>query len=202
MASSGKPTTCKDAIKRWEECNGGADASTATEVCLDFQWLPIERMDNSLSVLGRCEHLSLSTNMIEKIAGVGSLKCLRILSLGRNQIKSFAGLEILGDTLEELWISYNAIEKMKGVTALRNLRVLYMSNNLVREWNEFTRLQELPNLQDLVFSGNPITETLELEQWRVEVTRRLPNLAKLDGEPLVHTIAEEVVQAPKNETPS
>jgi dynein light chain 1 len=71
-------------------------------------------------------------------------------------------LESLGDTLEELWISYNAIEKMKGVTALRNLRVLYMSNNLLREWNELSRLQELPNLRDLVFAGNPITETLEV----------------------------------------
>jgi dynein light chain 1 len=36
--------------------------------------------------------LSLSTNMIEKIAGISSLKNLRILSLGRNYIKSLAGL--------------------------------------------------------------------------------------------------------------
>lgn len=93
---------------------------------------------------------------------MGSLKKLKILSLGRNQIKGFTGLETLGDTLEELWISYNAIEKLKGVNALRNLKVLYMSNNLVKEWSEFTRLQEMPNLQDLVFAGNPITEGLEV----------------------------------------
>lgn len=77
-------------------------------------------------------------------------------------IKGFAGLEALGDTLEELWISYNLIEKMKGINAMRNLRVLYMSNNLVREWTEFNKLQELTNLQDLVFVGNPLYESLEV----------------------------------------
>lgn len=51
---------------------------------------------------------------------------------------------------------------MKGIQAMRNLRVLYMSNNLVREWNEFARLQELPNLRDLVFVGNPLYENNEV----------------------------------------
>ena len=69
MSSIGKPTTCKDAIRRWEEENG-KDASTATEVILSFQWPPIEKMDNSLATLSNCEKISLSTNMIEKIAGI------------------------------------------------------------------------------------------------------------------------------------
>lgn len=96
------------------------------------------------------------------LIGIGTLKNLKILSLGRNLIKGFAGLEPLGDTLEELWISYNCIEKLKGIQAMKNLRVLYISNNLVREWNEFSRLQELANLWDLVFVGNPLYENLEV----------------------------------------
>jgi Leucine-rich repeat (LRR) protein len=36
--------------------------------------------------------LSLSTNTIEKITGISSLKNLRILSVGRNYIKNFTGL--------------------------------------------------------------------------------------------------------------
>lgn len=66
--ASGKPTTCKEAIRRWEE-ETGQEAATATEVILSFQWPPIEKMDNALAVLANCERLSLSTNMIEKIAG-------------------------------------------------------------------------------------------------------------------------------------
>lgn len=39
--------------------------------------------------------ISLSTNMIEKITGLNGMKNLRILSLGRNYIKTLAGLVIL-----------------------------------------------------------------------------------------------------------
>lgn len=59
----------------------------------------------------------------------------------------------MGDTLEELWISYNLIEKLKGVGVLKKLKVLYMSNNLVKDWTEFSKLQDMPNLEDLVFVG-------------------------------------------------
>ncbi|KAG7211437.1 hypothetical protein KM043_010722 [Ampulex compressa] len=184
--AAGKPTTCKEAIRRWEEENG-QEAASATEVTLSFQWPPIEKMDNSLAALVNCEKLSLSTNMIEKVSGIGTLKNLKVLSLGRNLIKGFAGLEPLGDTLQELWISYNCIEKMKGINAMKNLRVLHMSNNLVREWNELGKLQELPELHDLLFVGNPLCDGLEIEQWRLEVARRLPLLEKLDGEPIIRT---------------
>ncbi|CAH2083651.1 unnamed protein product [Euphydryas editha] len=176
-----KATTIKEAIKRWEE-KTGQQANQATEVSLIFQWPPIEKMDNTLSCLVNCEKLSLSTNMIEKVTGLNSLKKLRVLSLGRNYIKSFSGMESLGDTLEELWISYNFVEKLKGINVLRNLRVLYMSNNLVKEWSEFNKLQELPNLEDLLFVGNPLYDGCELEVWRSEAARRLPALKKLDGE--------------------
>ncbi|XP_023945555.1 dynein axonemal light chain 1 [Bicyclus anynana] len=176
-----KATTIKEAIKRWEE-KTGQQAATATEVSLVFQWPPIEKMDNSLATLVNCEKLSLSTNMIEKVTALNSLKKLRILSLGRNYIKSFAGMECLGDTLEELWISYNLVEKLKGINVLRNLKVLYMSNNLVKEWSEFNKLQELQNLEDLLFVGNPLYDGCELEVWRSEAARRLPGLKKLDGE--------------------
>ncbi|XP_043273655.1 dynein axonemal light chain 1-like [Venturia canescens] len=125
--------------------------------------------------------LSLSTNMIEKINGIDSLRNLKILSLGRNSIKTFSGLEAVGDHLEELWISYNLIDKIKGVNVLKALKVLYMSHNLVKDWAEFNRLQEIPNLQELMFLHNPICENMDTEAWRAQVIRRLPALKKLDA---------------------
>lgn len=129
--------------------------------------------------------LSLSTNMIEKITGINSLKNLKILSLSRNNLKTFSGLEAVGEHLEELWISYNQIEKIKGVNVLKALKVLYMSNNLVKDWAEFNRLQEIPNLEDLLFINNPICENMDTESWRSQATRRLPKLKKLDAIPVV-----------------
>lgn len=107
------PTSLKDAFKLWEEKNN-ANISEAKDVILSFQLPPIEKLDNSLSILTNCEKLSLSTNSIEKITGFVGLKNLKILSLSRNLIKTFSGLEPLGDTLEQLWISYNLIDKIKG----------------------------------------------------------------------------------------
>lgn len=100
-----------------------------------------------------CRKLSLNTNMIEKINGLAALRHLKILSLGRNYIKAFTGLEPLADTLEELWISYNFIEKMKGVLGMRKLKVLHMSNNNVKEWAEVNKLAEMESLKDFLFVG-------------------------------------------------
>lgn len=180
-----RSTSIKDALKNWQEANNNIDLAEAKDVGLQFQWPPIEKMDNSLSVLTNVEKLSLSTNMIDKIAGLNTLKHLRILSLGRNYIKTFSGLEGVADTLQELWISYNLIDKMKGIGVLKNLKVLYMSNNLVKDWSEFNKLQECPMLEDLLFVGNPLCEGMDDGAWRSDATKRLPTLKKLDGEPVL-----------------
>ncbi|CAD6209054.1 GSCOCG00003702001-RA-CDS, partial [Cotesia congregata] len=179
-----KSTSCKEAIEKWEN-ETGKKASVEKEVLLSFQWPPIEKMDHHLSFLKNVEMLSLSTNIIEKISNLDSLKNLKVLSLSRNNIKTLSGLDSIGDHLEELWISYNFIEKLKGVHVLRALKVLYMGNNLVKDWNEFNRLQDLSNLEELVFANNPINENLEVESWRSQVIRKLPQLKKLDAIPIM-----------------
>lgn len=88
--------------------------------------------------------------------------------------------------MEELWLSYNQIEKLKGIGVMKKLRVLTMSNNNVREWVEFQRLAEVPTLKELVFVGNPLEERCSSEGiWRTEAVKRLPGLAKLDGQQCV-----------------
>ncbi|XP_006632746.2 dynein axonemal light chain 1 isoform X1 [Lepisosteus oculatus] len=186
-----KATTIKEALVKWEE-KAGEKVGEAKAVKLYGQIPPIEKMDASLSTLVNCEKLSLSTNCIEKIANLNGLKNLRILSLGRNNIKNLNGLEAVGDTLEELWISYNLIEKLKGIHVMKKLRVLYMSNNLVKEWGEFIKLADLPALVDLVFVGNPLEEKYSAEgNWIEEATKRLPKLKKLDGNPVIKQDEEE-----------
>ncbi|NXM73662.1 DNAL1 protein, partial [Serilophus lunatus] len=205
-----KATTIKEALAKWEE-KSGQKASEAKEVKLYGQIPPVEKMDGSLSALVNCEKLSLSTNCIDRIANLNNLKNLRILSLGRNNIKNLNGLEAVADTLEELWISYNLIEKLRGIRVMKKLKVLYMSNNLVKDWDvlsmfhnlvavftfvvaaEFVRLAEVPLLEDLVFVGNPLQEKYASDQnsWIEEATKRVPKLKKLDGTLVVKEEEEE-----------
>lgn len=86
-----RPTQLKDAVANWES-KTGQKASEANDVGLQFQIPPIDRMDvNVLATLEGCEKLSLSTNIIEKIL-MQPMQNLKILALGRNNIKSFSGL--------------------------------------------------------------------------------------------------------------
>eukprot|EP01024_Parvocaulis_polyphysoides_P065881 TRINITY_DN7705_c1_g1_i1.p2 TRINITY_DN7705_c1_g1~~TRINITY_DN7705_c1_g1_i1.p2 ORF type:complete len:195 (-),score=43.81 TRINITY_DN7705_c1_g1_i1:41-625(-) len=179
-----KGTTIKEAIKKFEElkeCN----AAEAELVQLVGQYPPVEKMDATLSTLKACKHLALSTNCIEKISSLAGMDSLQILSLGRNQIKKIENLEAVADTLEELWLSYNQIEKLAGVEKLQALRVLFLSNNKIKDWSEIEKLGALEKLEDLLLVGNPLyNDYKEVSEYRIEVLKRLPNLKKLDGQPV------------------
>lgn len=49
-----KSTSIKDALKRWED-RTKLSANAAKEIDLQFQWPPVEKMDNTLSSLVHCE---------------------------------------------------------------------------------------------------------------------------------------------------
>lgn len=178
-----KGTTIKEAIKLFGEKNGVNPVETK-HVKLYFQCPPIEKMDATLSTLSACEHLSLSSNNIDRISGLTNLPNLKILSLGRNCISKLDGLEGISETLQELWISYNNIEKLNGVLCCKKLRVLYIGNNLISSWAEIEHLSQLPNLEELFALGNPLCASMSDDQWRQQVVRRLPQLRKLDGLPV------------------
>ncbi|KAJ3332444.1 Dynein light chain 1, axonemal [Blyttiomyces sp. JEL0837] len=180
-----KGTSIKDAIKAWEE-RTGQNAAEAQVVKMYSQQPFIMKMDASLATLAKCEHLSLSTNQIEKISNLNGLNCLRILSLGRNSIKKIEGLDAVADTLEELWISYNQIERLNGVEACKKLKVIYASNNKIKAWEGVTPCQSLPALEELLLVGNPLEEKCTAEgTWTSEVSKKFPGLKKLDGKPII-----------------
>ena len=174
-------TSCKQAIDAWRERNGGEDPALAKKVSLIAQLPSIKKMEPTLNVLTSCEHLSLSSNAIDRIIPLPSLKSLKILSLGRNLLKKIEKLEDNAATLEELWLSYNAIDKLDGLTGMKRLRVLYLSNNAVKSFDELLKLRDLPALEELLLVGNPCYDNLSKEQRRIEVLRRLPKIKKLDG---------------------
>lgn len=168
-------------MKAWSARNNNEDPATAKKVTLLCLMPPIRKMDNKLCELTACEQLSLSTNAIERIAPLPGLKNLKILSLGRNNLKRFEKLEDVAGSLEELWVSYNQIDKLDGLTGMRKLRLIYMSNNNLKSFDELAKLRDLPALEELLLVGNPLYEGLTKEQRRLEVIKRLPKLKKLDA---------------------
>lgn len=148
--------TCKEAVRRWEQRTGMSPAE-ATEVSLICQLPnPLDRMDDTLNQFENCTKLSLSTNAIDRMIALPRLKQLKILSLGRNNIKRITGLEDVAGTLEELWISYNSIDRLDGVQPCQKLHTLLISNNKIKNWDEVGRCANLAELKSILLVGNPI----------------------------------------------
>lgn len=126
--------------------------------------------------------LSLSTNQIDRLIPFGGMKKLRILSLGRNNIKKIEKLEDLSETLEELWISYNQISSLDGLAPLRKLQVLYMSNNRLKDFSELEKLTANTELRDVLFVGNPMYDGIDRAEAKLQVLKRIPHVMKIDGD--------------------
>ena len=177
------PTSCKEAIKRWEAATGENPAE-AVEVKLIAQVPPMEKIDESLSVFEKVEKLSLSTNAIERIQFL-KFKNLRILSLSRNSIGRISGLEEVSATLEELWLSYNAVSKLEGLSSLAKLVTLFLGNNKVAKWEEVAKLAQLPELKNILLVGNPIYGDKTVDNYKELnaplVYKRIPQIENIDG---------------------
>jgi dynein light chain 1 len=174
-------STLAQALRNWEAA-AQQPAEEATYIKLYCQNPPITRLDSSLSSLRSCERLALSTNCIDRMVPMTGMSSLKILSLGRNMIKKIEKLEDVAGTLEQLWISYNDITTLDGLASLSNLTTLFMSNNKVKNWAELDKLAGLANLRDVLFHGNPMYDDFTKEQTRVEIIKRLPQVAKIDGD--------------------
>eukprot|EP00573_Skeletonema_grethae_P004192 CAMPEP_0201709908 /NCGR_PEP_ID=MMETSP0578-20130828/58350_1 /ASSEMBLY_ACC=CAM_ASM_000663 /TAXON_ID=267565 /ORGANISM="Skeletonema grethea, Strain CCMP 1804" /LENGTH=195 /DNA_ID=CAMNT_0048198905 /DNA_START=222 /DNA_END=809 /DNA_ORIENTATION=- len=188
-------TTCAQALKQWEAKNEGTPAAEATELNLCNQ--SIAKLDGkALGSMKKCKKLSLSTNMIDKMIALPGMTELKILSLGRNNLKKIEKLEDVSGTLEQLWVSYNSIASLDGLSCLTNLTTLYCSNNLIKSFSELEKLKANEKLRDVLFIGNPMyADVTSKEEARIEILRILPNLKKIDGE-FVKPSELEAAQAP------
>lgn len=106
-------------------------------------------------------------------------------------IKKIEKLDDLADSLQELWLSYNQISSLDGLGSLTKLTTLFMSNNQIKSFSELEKIAGLPNLKDVLFYGNPMYEGLSVQEARIEILKRLPKVAKIDGSMVLQRDREE-----------
>ena len=109
------------------------------------------------------------------------MKRLRILSMGRNQLKKIEKLDD-GRHAGRALDLYNAISTLDGFQGLSSLEILYMSNNNLKDFSELEKLSGPSLLRDVLFVGNPMYEGLSPEEQRINVLKFLPNVQKIDGD--------------------
>ena len=114
--------SCRDAIKAWEQKTGLIPNETLEVNLMCELPNPIDRLDESLNMFEQCEKLSFSTNEIVKLVPMPKLANLKILSLGRNKLRSLKFIDDVSATLEQLWVSYNQLDRLDHLANMQKLR--------------------------------------------------------------------------------
>lgn len=71
---------------------------------------------------------------------------------------------------------------------MKRLEVFYIGNNQIKDFTEINKLAGLTHLKDLLLCNNPCVESMDVDNYRKDVSRRLQGLKVLDGEPVVRDV--------------
>lgn len=112
----------------------------------------------------------------------GNLENVKNLNLWGNDIEDVSILKDMPN-LEVLSLSVNKINTLKHFQHCRKLTELYLRKNLIQDLSEIRYLQNLPNLRVLWLWDNPCSEAGD---YRRAVIQALPNLVKLDNQPVTN----------------
>ncbi|KAM9028842.1 leucine-rich repeat and guanylate kinase domain-containing protein isoform 2-T2 [Ara ararauna] len=162
-----------------------------TKLSLDFN--NIEEIQG----LGKCHsltHLSLSHNRLVAVGGLENLP-IKILNLSSNQIEKITGLDSL-KTLQTLDLSSNKIASLEGLKGHDLLEVINLEDNQIAELRELEHIEDLPLLRVLNLLKNPVQE--QADYW-LSVIFMLLQLTELDLKKI--SVKEKVAAVNKYDPP-
>lgn len=117
----------------------------------------LERIDTSIRLANNVKTLLLDQNQIKTIENLSCLPYLQTLSLCENQIMQLSDLHLeLGGNLMHLNLSQNNLTSLRGFRKLFTLVKLDVSCNSIDDIDEVNHIAELPCLEEIILTGNPI----------------------------------------------
>lgn len=117
----------------------------------------LKQIDTSIRLATNLKTLLLDQNQIKTIENLSCLPYLQTLSLCENQISQLSDLHLeLGGNLMHLNLSQNNLTSLRGFRKLFTLVKLDVSCNSIDNIDEVDHVAELPCLEELILTGNPI----------------------------------------------
>ncbi|NXX85025.1 LRGUK protein, partial [Urocolius indicus] len=162
-----------------------------TKLLLDFN--NIEEI-RGLEKCHSLTHLSLSHNRLVTISGLENLP-IKILNLSSNQIEKVTGLDSL-KTLQKLDLSSNKITSLEGLEEHHLLEVINLEDNQIAELPGFQCIGALPLLRVLNLLKNPVQE--QTDYWLLTIFTFL-QLTELDLKKI--SVEEKVAAVNKYDPP-
>lgn len=161
-----------------KEFDGGNDVGESWTwiklIKLDLSWNEIKEIDKSVKLAPNLRQLIMDGNQLDSIDNINFAPNLTHLCLSANKISLNDCLKEKLNNIVELNLSRNKIATLRPFSRLFTLRNLDVSYNRIAEFSEIQFLTDLPNLECLVLSGNPLSSLID---YRVKVFEYFPDKA-------------------------
>jgi len=118
-------------------------------------------VDDVGALAPKLRNLDLSFNQLHSVFNLTSLPLLDNISYGGNVISYLNDMNILLGNVTVLDMSQNQIEGLKSFGKVYSLVVLNLSCNKVTNVEEVNHLSELPCLEVLILTGNPVASSVD-----------------------------------------
>lgn len=110
----------------------------------------------NLSALSNLKILSIQSNRLTSITGLGDLHTLEELYISHNALTSLSGLEN-NSKLRVLDFSNNQVSKLENISHLSKIEEVWASSNLLSSFEEVEQqLGDKEHLETVYFEGNPL----------------------------------------------
>ncbi|XP_071816316.1 uncharacterized protein [Apostichopus japonicus] len=149
----------------------------------DFRYNNLQKVDASMCLLPRLEHLTLSHNSLTDINNLATLSSLNCLNLSHNAFESLANMHIKLGNIKTLNLSYNHLQNLNGLAKLYSLVFLDVGHNSIERVEDVQAVGNLPCLEELVLFDNPITGIVDYRTKILKLFGDRVAEVKLDGQP-------------------
>ncbi|XP_030827981.1 nischarin [Strongylocentrotus purpuratus] len=148
---------------------------------VDFSYNELTDIDKSICLLPNVEQLDLSHNQLRSISHLQHLSAMTHLNLSYNQLHSLDDMNTRLGNVHTLLLTNNDLFSLYGLAKLYSLVKLDVRSNIIEHVLELQHVCNLPCLEQLLLSGNPVTNVVDYRTKVLELFEERFTELSLDG---------------------
>lgn len=133
---------------------------------INFASNNINKVDWAIKLVPKLQHLNLSSNKLSELCDISCLHDLQVLNLSMNKFVTCENWHAKIGNILKIDLSQNKIESLQGFSKLYSLESLDLSCNVIDNIEEVQHICNLPCLEYLWLTANPVASTID---YRVKV---------------------------------
>ncbi|XP_071481502.1 nischarin-like [Diadema antillarum] len=127
----------------------------------DFSHNSLTSIDHSVCLLPHVQQLNLSHNQLRAVDHLQHLPAMTHLNLSYNQLSSLENLNTRLGNVHTLLLTKNDLSSLQGLSKLYSLVKLDIRSNIIEHVVEIQHVCNLPCLEQLLLSENPVTNVVD-----------------------------------------